>query len=281
MQYNRYDGSAWELTVPATFSLDDGQDPRVEGDLFVLFHVTDAAQPVWVFWSRKEPAGAPGQTRWRVVYRVKASLNLNANNWGPVRSLPAGASDSHDREPAAALDADGNVELFWSSNRHGSWSIWHATFDVATNDWGAAEPVTNNPYSQRDPLPVLIQAGASAGTLLIYRANESLTYTSTVYGATETVDARYAGSTTVDTRNQNKLALRGRFDDFQTYTHDTGQGGRRTNQDWYARDTVGLYLTPDTDDHGVIQRNQNLLNNALRQFLPAQVRPVFFIEPEE
>ena len=37
----------------------------------------------------------------------------------------------------------------------------------------------------------------------------------------------------------------------------------------------GLYLTPDTTDQAMIQRNQNLLRNALREFLPAPVRTVF------
>ena len=114
--------------------------------------------------------------------------------------------------------------------------------------------------------------------MLIYHANESVTYTSTVYGATETMDIRYGGSTTVDVRNTAKRDLRGKFGDFQTYTYDSGQNGQRTNLDWYARDTVGLYVTPDTTDQAVIQRDQNLLHNALREFLPAPVRTVFRTE---
>ena len=132
----------------------------------------------------------------------------------------------------------------------------------------------NSPYTQCDPLPIPI----AAGTMLVYHANESVTYTSTVYGATETVDHRYAGSTTIDVRNTAKRALRGKFGDFQTYTSDVGQNGERTNADRYARETVGLYVTPDTTDPAVIQRNQNLLRNALREFLPASVRTVFITE---
>ena len=276
LQYNRHDGSAWALAVAASFPLAGAGDLRVEDDLFVLFHPSDTGQRLWAFWTRKEPT-APGQTRWRIVYRTKASLNPNAQDWSSIRPLPAGALDSHDREPAAIVDANGNVELFWSSNRAGSWSIWRATVDRTTHVWETPEPLTDNPYSQRTPLPI----DNASDTLLVYHSNESVMYTSSVYGATETVDARYAGSTTVDTRNTDKLALRGQFEDFQTYTYDTGQQGQRTNQDWYARDTVGLYLSPDTADQSVITQNQNLLRNALRQFLPAQIRPVFIIEPEE
>jgi hypothetical protein len=111
--------------------------------------------------------------------------------------------------------------------------------------------------------------------MLVYHANESVKYTSAVYGATETADNRYAGSTTVDVGNTAKRALWGTFKDFQTFTSDVGQNGKRTNADLYARETVGLYLTPDTADQVVIQRNQNLLRNALREFLPAPVRTVF------
>jgi hypothetical protein len=262
------------LPVPLTFPPDAGADPRVEGPPFALFHPTDATQRLWVFWARSEPVGPAGQRRWRIMYRVKASLNPSAADWGAIRALPPGAAESHDRDPAVLVKANGDVELFWSSTRNGSWSIWRATVNRATHAWGPPEMVINRPFTQCDPLPIPI----ATGTMLVYHANESVTYTSTVYGATRTVDARYAGSVTVDVRNTAKRALSGKSADFQAYTHDCGQNGRRTNLDWYARDTVGLYLTPDTTDQAVIERNQNLLRHALREFLPAPVRTVFMTE---
>jgi hypothetical protein len=144
----------------------------------------------------------------------------------------------------------------------------------ATHTWGTLEPITSGPYAQRDPLPVAF----AFGPLLIYRSNESLLYASTVYGATETVDARYAGSTTVDTRNQAKIDLQGRFDDFQTYTYDMGQSGQRTELDWYARDTVGLYVPPGDVEQASMLSSQQLFADVLRQFLPIQVRAVFIVE---
>ena len=183
-------------------------------------------------------------------------------------------AESQDREPAALVKTNGDVELFWSSTRNGSWSIWRATVNRTTHTWGTAEMLINSPYTQCDPLPIPI----ATGTMLVYHANESVTYTSTVYGATETVDHRYAGSTTIDVRNTAKWALWGKFGDLQTFTSDVGQNGERTNANRYARETVGLYVTPDTTDQAVIQRNQNLLRNALREFLPAPVRTVFVTE---
>jgi hypothetical protein len=211
------------------------------------------------------------------VYRVKAGLDPTLADWSPIRILPPGPPDSQDREPAALVGSDGNIELFWSATRDGSWSIWRGTLNHATHTWGTLEPITSGPYAQRDPLPVAF----AFGPLLIYRSNESLRYASTVYGATETVDARYAGCTTVDTQNQAKITLRGQFEDFQTYTYDTGQAGQRTDLDWYARDTVGLYIPPGTAESAPITSSQPLFADVLHQFLPIQVRAVFIVEPTQ
>ena len=275
LRYNRHDGTDWALTSAAIFPVDAGADPRVESAPFVLFHPRDAEQPLWVFWARKEAIGVPDQSRWRVVYRVKTSLDPRAVDWSPVRALPSEARDAHDREPAALVDAEGNIELFWSSTREGSWSVWQATLNRATHNWGPAASVPHNPYSQRDPLPI----AGEPGTLLLYRSNESLLYTSEVYGATETVDARYAGCTSVDTRNLAKIALRRQFADFQTYTYDVGRLGQRTDQDWYARDTVGVYVPPGEARRLSRGDSQQVPSDLLSQFLPIQVRAVFIAEP--
>ena len=194
LRYNRYDGTNWTLAVPATFPVDAGADPRVEGPPFVVFHPTDAAQRLWVFWARTEPVGASGERRWRIVYRVKARLNPSAADWSAIRALPPGPALSQDREPAALVKTNGDVELFWSSTRNGSWSIWRATVNRTNHTWGTAEMLINSPYTQCDPLPI----PRTDGTMLVYHANESVKYTSAVYTATETVDHRYAGSTTID-----------------------------------------------------------------------------------
>jgi hypothetical protein len=274
LRYNRYDGTNWTLAVPVTFPLDAGADPRVEGPPFVLFHPADAAQRLWVFWPRTEPVGAPGQRRWRIVYQVKASLNPSAADWSAIRALPPGPAESQDREPAALVKTNGDVELFWSSTRNGSRSIWRAAVNRTTHACGPAEMLIDSPYTQCDPLPI----PTATGMRLVYHANDSVKYASTVYGATETVDHRYAGSTTIDVGNTAKRALWGAFGDFQTFTSDCGQDGERTNANQYSRETVGLYLTPDTTDQAVIRRNQTLLRNALPEFLPAPVRTVFIRE---
>lgn len=275
VKFNRHDGTRWQLDTPMTLPTDQGQDPRVEEDLLLFIHPTSATRPLWLFWARREPGGSPGQTRWRVVGRAKQGLDPSAADWSPVAALPKSAPGNYDdREPAALAGPGNTIELFWSSNRKDGWSVWHNTLDVTTLSFGTAEQVTTSPYSERAPLAV----GIGTGVLLTYRSSESLEHTSKVYSATRMLDMRYAGTTTVDTANLAKMALRGRFEDFQTYTYDAGQQGVRTNDTWYARDTVGIFLTPDTEDRTLIIRNRNRIRDVLRNFLPIQVRPVFIIE---
>jgi hypothetical protein len=270
VKYNRHNGAKW-LADPVAFPADGGQDPRVESDLYLLFHPTSVNQRLWLFWSRRDPLPS-GQSRWTVAYRIKQGLDPAAADWSPVRTLPKAAPDNHDREPAPIiLTPGGNIELFWSSTRNGGWTLWHDTLDIFTLNWGPAQQLINTPYSHRAPLAV----DTGAGTLLTYRSNESLAYTSAVYGATQTLDTRYGGATTADTRNVLKRALRGKFEDFQTYTYDAGENGVRTNDDRIASDTIGIFLTPDTIDSNQIKAIVSRLANALAEFMPVTERAVF------
>jgi hypothetical protein len=126
----------------------------------------------------------------------------------------------------------------------------------------------------RGPLAV----STTNGTLLLHRSNQSLEYVSTAFSATRTLDHRYAGTTTVDTRAKARLALRGSFEDFQTYLYDTGAGGIRTDGDRIARDTVGVYLasTPEPSAERAAKISQ--LASTLGEFMPVTVRPVFITD---
>jgi hypothetical protein len=277
LKYGNHGQSGWDAATLCGI-LSAGQEfptgdagRHTPNDVFVFL---DPTSRLWVFWARRVGAptdgGAlhPHQTSWQIAYRF---LDSGAADWSdPVRTLPPGPTGYDCREPAVAWDEQAEaLELFCSSNRGGSWSVWQSTLKA----WDSAQALTANPYSQRAPLLVPIPTGK----LLVYRSNESVRYNNRVYGATETIDARYAGSTTADTRNVAKLARRGRFEDFQTYTYQYGQKGKRTDQDWYAPDTVGLFVTPDTDDYQLILHNQHLLKRVLRQFLPIHVRVVIII----
>lgn len=261
LRYNRHDGTQWGAaqTMPA----DEGQEPRVEDDLFAVFHPSSASQRLWLFWARHEP----GQAKWGLVYRIKEGLDPAAADWSPIRQVPK-TGTHHDRQPAALLSTGGDVELFWSSTRGGGWSVVRNTLAIGPLTWGTPQQVTTRPYSERAPLPVDLGGNR---TLLLYRSNESIAYDSAAYGATHTLDHRYAGTTTVDVGATAKLALRGTFGDFQTYTYDAG----RTNDDHIARDTVGLFLPPEaaTNQDAVAR-----LAGVLTGFMPATTRAVFIPE---
>ena len=270
LKYDHHDGTNW-LAAPVAFPPDGGNDPRVEGDLVALFHPTSATQAIWLFWTRHEPATVAGQSRWTIAFRIKQGLGPSALDWSAVSELPKTSLDNHDREPAPLIDGAGNIELFWSSTRSGGWTLWHDTLNIGTLTFGAAAQLTNTPYSNRAPLAV----NAGGGTLLVFRSNESLPHSSSVYRATQTLDVRYNGTTTADTRNTAKIALFGKFEDFQSYVYDTGTNGVRDNEDRIARDTIGLYLTPDTADPNKIKATISRLAGALGDFMPVTERAVF------
>jgi hypothetical protein len=113
------------------------------------------------------------------------------------------------------------------------------------------------------------------GARLWFRCNESRTYISPSYPAAQTLDARYAGSTTADTRNAAKLALQKLFDDALRYSYDTRKGP----ENWYARDTVGIYYKPDINDEALISLKLKYIENALRQVLPMQARVALIRTP--
>ncbi len=273
LRYNRRTAGVWGVAV--ALPLDGTDEPRVETDLQVVVEPAVPNPRIWVFWSRQARSAAGDRSYSELVYRVKTGLALDDLGWSAVQALPRSPADAtyHDREPAALIDGTGAVELFWSSNREDQgWSVWHSRpLDVATNSWEAPERITDGPYAGRDPLPLLF----GDTTLLIHRSNQPILHQSTVYRASESRDARYAGSVAVDTRNLAKSSLRGGFEDFGTYTHDLGPDGVRGNDDRYARDTIGVFLTPDTTDDDELDQGIERLSSVLREFMPVTDRAVF------
>jgi phage tail-like protein len=280
LKYNLYDGEKLAISPSPGFPADEGKEPRVEKDLFVLYCQEDDS--IWVFWVQERYIGDDGQRYWQIAFRKKSGTESIEGGWGPIQTLPketlpedAGYDDC---EPAAVIDADGRIELFWVSNRGGSWTVWYGKLaDLTSGQADAANVFIDKPYSRRTPLPLPMDEGIS----LLYRSNRGISYKSDVYGSTVTTDFRYAGCTTMDARNEikNGLGRWQKYEDFLTYTYDTGKNGKPTDDDWYARDTIGLYLTPNTEDQPLIIQNRELVKGVLERFLPIQTRSVFIINP--
>lgn len=316
LKYQRQEAGTWVVEHAHTFPLDGTDAPRVDADVFVLFQppetTPDNIPRLWVFWARQVGTGEPNQTRWEIAYRV--AINVDPNefvwlhswslafpdhftvdtatipvqptpltwyvnrppDWSPIFTVPKVSTNHDDREPAAHINANGEIELYWCSNRDQTWSIWSCTVvGDAPPNLTAINAVTAPPYSQRDPQPLIIDGR----TWLVYHANTHVQYASEVYTATETADFRYSGTTTVDTRNLPKKDLRGKYEDFQTYTYDTGINGEPSDLTWYSRNTIGIYLTPDTDDLSLLTQNRNAIQQILRDFLPIHTHVVFIFEP--
>lgn len=281
MKYNRHNGTKWELNLAVDFPLDGTDDPRVEKDLFALFHSKGSDHNIWVFWARKISHGNGGRGPWEIVYRQKSGVDSVVNGWGPIQTLPKFPREAvyHDCEPAAVVNADNEIELFWTSNQtRSSWATWNIKLEsITAGHLNHANMLIKNPYSQRAPLPFLIHHRI----YLVYYSNRSISYKSKDYPATATTDLRYAGSITIDTNNRTRLDLQDKYEDFQTYSYDTNEAGKRFKDKKYAyaRDTIGIYLTPDTNDKQLIARSQELVKGILDRFLPIQTRVVFIIEP--
>lgn len=273
LRYAREQGGTW--SAPVAFPGDGGAPARAEGQPFVVAFATEApARRLWVFWERREAGAEPGQTRRVLVCRTKADLNPNAGGWSPFQLLSALPPQHHDADPAAFVNAEGRLELFWASTRAEGWSVWSRLFNAATGTWGKAARVTADASTQRHPLPFR----AGTGTLLLHRSNRPPVFRNPDPGAIRSVDFRYAGSTTAHTANPEKAGLRGSFDDFGAYTFDTGSGGARGDADRYAHDTVGLFVDPQAAGAGEVATGIGRIRQVLPDALPVVRRAVLAVE---
>ena len=262
--YTLFDGTAWGAPKPLTQGNLPDREPAV------LFDPA-AGGRIWVFWSRKKANGL-----WNIFSRRTVKLDFNTladADWTEEEMTPAPA-DFDNREPAPLLAGPDTIDLYFSSNRADGFNLWHKA--VSSGGQGADAGVTGGQFTHRAPAPLALPNGnVSVWT----RSNESQVYSSSLYPSAVTIDTRYAGSITGDTRNLTRLSLRGNFRDIQCYTYDTPrQDPRQEATRLYSRDTVGLYLTPDTNDEQFVVRSQELIANVLRRFLPIQVRAVFLID---
>jgi phage tail-like protein len=265
--YNRYAGTAWDAAKPLTNSALPDHEP------YALLDPAGGGR-MWVFWTRKKANGLRN-----VFSRTTTNLNfptLAEANWTERENAPAPVGFEN-RDPAAAIAATGDIELYFASNRSDGWNIW--TRLVTPTAQSAESAVTSGQVTRRSPAPLRTPGGNAR---LYLRANESQIYSSRIYPAAVTVDARYSGSTTVDFRNATKLSLRGNLDDLQRYTIDTrrdrSDAEKQKQAGLFARDAIGVYLTPDTEDQALVLHQSRLFVNALRRVLPIQVRAVFLID---
>lgn len=260
--YNVFDGTHWESAKKLTTATSAKR--QAAG---VFFDAADPNRKIWVFWSRK---GADG---WNIYYQTKPSTDFNDTTWNPeveLSPIPSGQKYEN-KDPAVKLDQQG-IRVFWSSNRTRNWNIWYKTFDKGLDDWTAETAATTGHFTKNGPA---VLQNSTGDVWLIYRSNRSIAYSSEVYPSTISHDDRYTGSLAIDEFNRDRIGGHAKLEDILAYTYDTG----KEITDWYARDTIGIYLTPDTEDQQLISRNQEVVKGILDRFLPIQTRVVFIIDP--
>jgi hypothetical protein len=166
--------------------------------------------------------------------------------------------------------------LYFASDRADGWNTWTRTLTPLLQN--AESAATTGQATRRAPAPLRVSA---TQLKLFVRTNDGVTYTSTVYPLAQTLDFRYSGATTADVRNPTKLSLRGNIRDLARYTYDARHAEDASSAPadafqippgLYARDSVGVYLTPDTDDQALILVQRRLFTKALQRFIPIQVR---------
>lgn len=261
--YSRFAAGSWGVPKPLTAGPLPDREPSAAFDA--------ASGRIWVFWARKKANGL-----WNVFSRRTTQLDFNAivdADWTEAESTPAPA-DFDNREPSVVVTGADALDLYFASNRHDGWNVWHKAFSSAAQ--GAEGAVTDGPFTRRAPSALALNGGVVAVWL---RGNESQVYNSALYPSSTTIDTRYGGSVTTDTRNPARIGLRGAYGDLLSYTHDTPRADpSQEAARLYSRDTVGIFLTPDTDDERLVVSNQDVIAQVVRRFLPIQVRTVFQVE---
>ncbi|HVG91287.1 MAG TPA: hypothetical protein VNB54_07330, partial [Alphaproteobacteria bacterium] len=279
--FSRFDGNTWGAPKQLTTG------PLPDREPGVLFDA--GAGRIWVFWSRKKANGL-----WNIFYRHTTKLDFNTladPDWTeaemqpvpPDPSVPPNPPAGYDnREPMPLLLGNDSLEVYFSSNRSNGWNTYSKPVSSATQ--GSDTQITAGQFTRRAPSP--LKTGANEVRLFL-RSNETQIYSSHLYPSARTVDARYSGATTADTRNPARLSIRQDVQDIQHYTYHVPPPADSLPPDQfeleeenrlYSQDTVVVYLVPDTSDTQLINRSAKLFAQALKRFLPIQVRVVIRTE---
>lgn len=202
---------------------------------------------------------------------------LNGDKWSEKED--AGTGGPFDESPAAVVRGN-SIWLFWHTrDAKGHWQIRSKTFNGTK--WAKSVQVTDHHAADKEPA-VLVD---SNGRVRVFWRSQRRGYFR-ING-----QAQGSGyplqSCTVDTRNADMLdhvhlkkeAFKNRVHyTYDTRVHDARQTGIN-NDAWCARDTVGVYLTPDILDAELIVQSQELVKGLIQRFLPLQTLILFVIEP--
>jgi len=171
---------------------------------------------IWLFWCRDK-----GDRReiWRLVV-VGGDLSNTAAQQSMSEDLRGGVRDEAPAAVPLATTTGTQVWLLFHSNRGGPWQIWTHLYD---GSWSTdAHRLSPEVTAESEPTGY----EDSAGLLHVLWTSRRRT--------------PWYKSRTLDLNDAHMVAEIGTFNDHGHYVYDTGE----TNDDWYARGAVGVYLEP-------------------------------------
>lgn len=209
-----HDGTDWGLPSRVTTAAFRHESPAA---------VVDSSDRIWLFW-----VADLGECR-SLFYQIHDGGVWNTPEPVPT-AFPAVCPAPQRDEAPTAVFWNGQVWLFWHTNRDDHWQIWSMSHDGV--DWGTPFPVTTHAAEDKEPT-----AYEDAGGQL------------QVFWRSQRRGERYK-SRTIDTDDPEMLAQLRTFEDRAHYSYDTAE----EEEDWYARGVVGLYLPADVYVPEVLDR---------------------------
>jgi phage tail-like protein len=295
----RWDGTTWSPLETIADGLGGNREPCA---------VLDQTHRIWVFWSRRHGVGTLDDT-WTLRRRIFDPATSTWDAEAPVTTPPPGGRAA-DREPGVVRLSNGDLRLFFRSNRAGGAALWSITLSPATGAAvGPPSAITADAAADHAPVPILLPGNT---LWLLYRSDRSVplsrvatqplpevkNHVTSQEPAADSLAAvplrsmrivdtgtlrRFAGSTSVVLGDAARLSRRHLWDDLLAYTPQKplGPAGGEVlgDDDLYTRGTVGLYLSQVLPDTPFTRQMIAQLRLVLARFLPINVRAVVILTP--
>lgn len=126
----------------------DTQLTTDSGDDYQCFALKGSDGNIWVFWHSYR--GGNYNIFCRQYLSTKAT-------WSSETQLTF--DSGYDQNPFASEDKDGNIWVFWQSNRTGSWAIWYRRYMRVTGEWGSDIQLTTDAAIDSPPFSLTDNAG--------------------------------------------------------------------------------------------------------------------------
>jgi phage tail-like protein len=295
----RWDGETWSPLETITDGLGGNREP---------WAVLDQTNRIWVFWARRQGVGTLDNT-WTLRRRVFDPVTGTWDAEAPVTSPPPGGRGA-DREPSVVRLPNGDLRLFFRSDRAGGADLWSITVSPASGEAvGPPSAITADAAADHTPAPLLLPDNT---LWLLYRSDRSVplsrvaprllpevenritsqeptagSLAAAPLRSARIVDTgtlrRFAGSTSVVLSDAARIGRHRLWDDLLAYTPQQPLGlapGEVLPEDvLYTRGTVGLYLSQATPDTPLTRQMVERLRPVLARFLPINVRAVVILVP--